>query len=378
MLLTVGQQIPVGTGGVRPVAPWSANTNPITFVTPSLSYVTVSDDDDRFQTGRYSPTETGQVLADPAVFQPNGTPVPAGSSISFYAGSILRDTLQNADGSWNEFQVLFPRSFVAGQNGVEYGDRYSVLIIPRQLPNGSYPSFDLSHSYRFRETYSVGTSGDSVAYPLQQAVPCFAAGSVIATPQGSSLIEDLQAGDRVTTGDSGVQVIRWIGATHVDARRLDLQPNLRPITIRKGALGPDLPADDLTVSPQHRVLVRSRIGRRLFGEDEVLVAAKHLLGLPGIEVRCPAEGVTYYHMLFDRHELVLSNGAWTESLFPGPQAMHAVGAAARREILSLFPELAQTDSRPQGARRFLSGREARSLSERHLRNLPRRRLVETL
>ena len=36
-------------------------------------------------------------------------------------------------------------------------------------------------------------------------------------------------------------------------------------------------AADLTVSPQHRVLVRSRTAQKVFGTDEVLVAAKQLL-----------------------------------------------------------------------------------------------------
>ncbi|MBK4217862.1 Hint domain-containing protein [Paracoccus caeni] len=210
------------------------------------------------------------------------------------------------------------------------------------------------------------------------SVPCFASGSLIETPKGIRRIEDLRAGDLVLTADNGAQEIRWIGQTHVDAARLDLQPNLRPILIRAGALGCGLPARDLTVSPQHRVLVRSRIGRRLFDENEVMLAAKHLVGLPGIEAINPAEGVTYLHLLFDRHELVRSNGCLTESLFTGPQAMLAVGPAARREIQSLFPELIRPDHRPTGVRRFLTGAEARTLSERHLRNLSRRQLVETL
>lgn len=156
-----------------------------------------------------------------------------------------------------------------------------------------------------------------------------------------------------------------------------MRPNLRPILIRKGALGAGSPARDLVVSPQHRILVRSRIAHRLFQDTEILVAAKHLVGLPGIQVTAPPEGVTYFHLLFDRHEIVMSNGAWSESLYTGPEALKSVSDAARREIMALFPDLAQGTA-PAPARRLLTGREAQQLAERQLRNIGKRSLVEAL
>ena len=147
--------------------------------------------------------------------------------------------------------------------------------------------------------------------------------------------------------------------------------------LRAGALGAGSPNRDLVVSPQHRVLVRSRIAHRLFKDGEILVAARHLIGLPGIEVTVPADGITYFHLLFDRHEIVMSDGAWSESLFTGPQALNSVSDAARREIFALFPDLA-AGLAPQPARRLLKGREARQLADRQRRNLGRRNLVESL
>ncbi|MDT9694193.1 Hint domain-containing protein, partial [Streptomyces sp. P9(2023)] len=87
---------------------------------------------------------------------------------------------------------------------------------------------------------------------------------------------------------------------------------------RAGALGAGVPARDLVVSPQHRVLVGSRIAQRLFGCGEALVAARHLLGLAGVSVDHPAGGLTYLHLGFEHHEIVRSEGMWTESFFPGP------------------------------------------------------------
>jgi ABC-type branched-subunit amino acid transport system ATPase component len=76
--------------------------------------------------------------------------------------------------------------------------------------------------------------------------------------------------------------------------------------------------------------------------------------------------VEYWHLLFDRHEVVFSEGARTESLFTGPEALRAVTPAARAEILAIFPDL---DRRlPDPARPLIGGRQGRSLTRRHLKN----------
>ncbi len=96
---------------------------------------------------------------------------------------------------------------------------------------------------------------------------------------------------------------------------------------------------------------------------------RHLCALPGIEALNPPGGIGYHHLLFDRHEIVRSNGAWTESLFTGPQALASLGPAARREIRAIFPELfGQNAPGWQGARDFLTGAQTRELTRRHLKN----------
>ncbi|AUH66116.1 hemolysin [Paracoccus zhejiangensis] len=211
-------------------------------------------------------------------------------------------------------------------------------------------------------------------YAIDYYVDCFATGTLIDTASGPRPVETLQAGDRVETRDHGPQPLLWAGSCRVDAARMDLQPNLRPVRVAAGALAPGCPARDLVLSPQHRVLVRSSIALRMFDTPEVLVAVKHLVGLPGIEVLTPPEGVGYHHLLFAGHEVVRSDGAWTESLFLGPQAMKGLDPSARREVMALFPELAAQDAMPRPARQLLCGREGRKLAERHGRN--RKPLVE--
>ncbi|QFQ88138.1 hypothetical protein F8A10_11500 [Paracoccus kondratievae] len=200
------------------------------------------------------------------------------------------------------------------------------------------------------------------------SIVCFTNGTLIETGQGQQRIDDLRPGDLVHTADNGLQPIRWIGSVRLDARTLAANPKLRPIRIRAGALGKGTPSSDLVVSPQHRVLVRSKIAQKMFGTEEVLVAARQLVQIEGIDIASDITEVGYFHMLFDRHEVVTSNGALTESLYTGPQALQSVGKAALEEIFTLFPQLREEGSEPTPARPLTSGRRARKLANRHLQH----------
>lgn len=199
----------------------------------------------------------------------------------------------------------------------------------------------------------------------QPVAICFCAGTLITTHYGEVAVEDLSTGDQVLTADNGYQAILWVGGNTLSAADLEQHPNLRPIRIQAGALGENLPSEDLVVSPQHRILIRSNIVERMFTEKEVLVAAKKLVVLDGIDIAHDIDEVTYVHFLFDQHEIVFSNGAQTESLYTGPEALKAVSPEGRQEILSLFPELAGIDYKALSARKLANGRMGRKLAIRH-------------
>ena len=160
----------------------------------------------------------------------------------------------------------------------------------------------------------------------------------------------------------------WTGRCHVDAARLDAAPNLRPVRIRAGALGPGIPRADLVVSPQHRLLVRSVIAERLCGAPEVLVAAKHLIAPPAIDWARDLTEVSYIHLLCAGHQIVLANGAAAETLYLGHYTRRALPRAARHEVAALFPALGPEAAPPPPARPLLNGRLGRNLSARHARN----------
>ena len=115
-------------------------------------------------------------------------------------------------------------------------------------------------------------------------VACFTRGTFIETRTGAVPIERLTVGNDVLTMDGEYHPIRWIGSSKLDQIDLTLKPALRPVRIAKGALGENMPLQDLSVSPQHRVLVRSVIAERMFGAPEVLVAAKKLIPLDGVTI----------------------------------------------------------------------------------------------
>lgn len=165
---------------------------------------------------------------------------------------------------------------------------------------------------------------------LGATVVCFASGTMIETPIGIRAVESLKEGDLVLTKDAGHQPIRWLGRTTVKA-----EGDLAPIVIEAGVLGNDR---QLVVSPQHAVLVKDWRAELLYGEADVLIRAKDLLGRDGIYRRNGGD-VSYYHILFDAHQLVKASGVWSESLYPGDMTLQTINPAARAEIETLVPDL---------------------------------------
>jgi hypothetical protein len=190
----------------------------------------------------------------------------------------------------------------------------------------------------------------------QRDVNCFTRGTLIRTDRGDLPIDELAPGTPVWTLDHGFQPLRWSGASRVPA-----EGRLAPIRIDAGILGNARP---LLVSPQHRLLITGWQAEILFGEAEVLVPAKALVNDRSIR---PMEGgvVEYWHMLFDRHEIVLSEGIPTESFHPGQHGFRALSTEARDEIFSLFPHLARHDLAPYGptARMVTTVQEGQVIAE---------------
>ncbi len=138
------------------------------------------------------------------------------------------------------------------------------------------------------------------------------------------------------TRDNGPQTISWLGKKVLSG---NTSAHLLPIRIKANALGKGLPKRDLLVSPQHRILVSDWRAELMFGASEVLIAAKHLVNDNDIRVATDLEEFAYFHIMFDTHQTVFSEGLPSESFHPGDFAMQSLPEASRTEILELFPEL---------------------------------------
>lgn len=199
-------------------------------------------------------------------------------------------------------------------------------------------------------------------------VICLTTGTRVLKPDGWTQIEDIQVGDQIVTENDHVETVRWIGRRKLDQSELKLNPKLFPVVISQGTLGAGLPTQDLRVSRQHRMMVQSKIAERMFGRPEVLISAIKLTALPGVFVDETVDEIEYVHVLFDKHEIIFAEGAPTESLYTGPEALKSVGDEAREEILSLFPELADHQYAPEPAKYIPSGKHQRQLVARHTKN----------
>lgn len=210
-----------------------------------------------------------------------------------------------------------------------------------EAPTGYTPP-TTPQDFTFSYTAATG-NGNGIsdsAFVTITTIPCFVAGTRIRTDRGDVPVEQLRVGDRVETRDNGLQPIRWIGNRTVEATG-----TFAPIVIERGTMGYH---DTLVLSPQHRVLVSHHMAELLFGEDEVLIAAKDLVNECSIWVR---EGgtVDYFHLLFDEHQIIWSEGLQTESFHPGPVTLSGFDDAVRQEITTLFPELDLDTGRGYGA-----------------------------
>lgn len=191
---------------------------------------------------------------------------------------------------------------------------------------------------------------------------CFTAGTMIDVLGGRKAVEDLRVGDMVLTRDNGYLPLAWTGSRVVDVDELAGNPDYAAVRIAAGALGDNLPERVMYVSPQHRMLVTAARAELMFGEREVLVPAVHMVGLPGIS-RAEGQGVTYVHIMFDQHQIVRGDGAWTESYQPGVLSIAGLEEAQRHELFALFPELANAQGLQEyvAARMTLRHHEARAL-----------------
>lgn len=242
------------------------------------------------------------------------------------------DTLFGGDG--DDLFIITPGAetgtitIVGGEGGETNGDTLFLSPEARKsditFTNTDDAAGGLSGSF----TLSDGTV---VNFSEIENIICFTPGIRLLTPHGERAIEDLRAGDLVITRDHGPQPIRWIGRRTVPG--IDRFAPVRVAAhVLDGARAP------LLVSPQHRFLFTGYRAELLFGCDEVLVAARHLVDGRAVTQEDQA-AVTYIHVMFDQHEVIYAEGAATESFHAGEIGISAISDQSREEMFRIFPEL---------------------------------------
>lgn len=195
------------------------------------------------------------------------------------------------------------------------------------------------------------------AVPLRGATG-FAAGARIATLSGLRPVEDLQPGDMLQTRDDGPQPLQWLASRRVSGARLHMTPALRPIRVRRGALGENGAGADLLVAPEQRLLVTGPVAQRLFAEREVLVRAEDLLVVPGISRALDINDVTYVQLMMERHQVLSVAGTACESLHVDTTGPDLLG------VVPSVGELPDMTFAGPPARRRLDAGEAAILASR--------------
>ncbi|MFV0386132.1 Hint domain-containing protein [Paracoccus sp. (in: a-proteobacteria)] len=189
---------------------------------------------------------------------------------------------------------------------------------------------------------------------------CFTAETLILTTSGPVPACQLARGMQIVTRD-GPCPLQGIHQRKMGVMELTLRRHLWPVIIAAHALAPGVPAAELGVSPQHRVLIDSPIAKRMTGAA-ALVPAKDLLVLDGVSQPQPDRPVTYIHLVFDHHAIVLANGCWSESFYPGKQALRMLPDTVVAEYRMIFGDPAEVSP----AEPIVAGRRARRLVERHI------------
>ncbi len=267
----------------------------------------------------------------------------------------------------NTFQVVLQQT---GNGNFEIDIIYEKI----QFTNGGSGIAQTGITDGGANDYVIPGSGNSAAllgYPTAQIDPndpngvwsnryldgravCFAAGTLIATPTGDCTVEALRKGDLVQTLDAGAQPVLWVGGGSVSVSGDSL-----PVCVAAGTLGA---VRDMQVSGQHLVLFRDASAELLFGGDEVLIAAKDLVGLPGITQDPTPRIMGYYHVLMQHHHLLLANGVASESLHPGKVALATLPRRALADLRTTVPDAALALlGRQPAARRVLKPHEVRVL-----------------
>ena len=166
---------------------------------------------------------------------------------------------------------------------------------------------------------------------LDTQAPCYCRGTRVATPAGERPVEDIAIGDKVTTLSGEAKPIKWIGRRSYAGRFVMGRNDILPVCIKADALADNVPKRDLWISPHHAMYL-----------EGVLIEAKDLVNGASIVQAEHVDQVEYFHIELETHDVIVAEGAWSESLIDDDSRSMFHNA---REYRELYPAVVTTAAR---------------------------------
>jgi collagen type I/II/III/V/XI/XXIV/XXVII alpha len=270
-------------------------------------------------------TVTGGGVAstlDLAVGSTTGTLAGVGTTVTNFdtiafdasAGWVVDDTFAALGGVTVTGFASTDSFLLTGVTGVTSSFNASTETLT--LTSGSATSVVQFGSVALGGTIQVLATGGNTTISL---VPCFAAGTRIATPRGSIVVDSLCKGDDVLTAQGDTLPIIWAGHRWVDCETHPEPDSVRPILIEAHAFAEGMPCRTLFLSPDHAVFAHG-----------VLIPIKHLVNGTSIRIS-QIRQVIYHHIELARHAVILAEGLPAESyLDTGDRLSFAVPGGAQQ------------------------------------------------
>ena len=273
-----------------------------------------------------SGTATGTVVGSGAVAtvylggSATGTDVQSGGTLAYQAGGTIAGTTLERGGALDITGLAYTSGGTAtlGPNGV----------LVQEGGTSAFVSLANSYTGEFFRLAPDAFGGTTV---VADAVPCYCRGTLILTPAGEVAVEDLTIGGAVVTASGTVRPIRWIGRRSYAGAFAVGNPDVLPVLFRAGSLGDGLPRRDLQVSPLHAMFLDGALI-----PAELLVNGRTILRAAGVDA------VHYVHIELDSHDLLLAEGAPSESFVDDDSRGMFHNAAEHR---TLYPDVPAAPAR---------------------------------
>ena len=206
------------------------------------------------------------------------------------------------DGSDNLLYIGSANPFVTG-NGINFTIDGNVSNVNDGSGNIDFYNISSSMPFAYSEN---NNSGFGTANATKSTMACYCTGTLIRIVRhGAEIdtaVEDLCIGDHAVTASGAHRPIKWIGTRSYAGRFVNSNPDALPICFKVGSLGDGVPSRDLWVSPKHAMFL-----------DGCLIPAEHLVNGATIVKAQRVEAVTYWHVELDSHDVLLTEGAPSES-----------------------------------------------------------------